>query len=35
MVSAVPIPRPRGLGLIAFGGWAAALVVLHVAGARF
>ncbi len=29
MVSALPIPRPRGLGLLAFGGWAAALVVLH------
>jgi CDP-diacylglycerol--serine O-phosphatidyltransferase len=35
MVSAVPIPRPRGLGLIAFGGWAAALMVLHIAGVRF
>jgi CDP-diacylglycerol--serine O-phosphatidyltransferase len=32
MVSAVPIPRPRGPGLVAFGGWAAALIVLHVAG---
>jgi CDP-diacylglycerol--serine O-phosphatidyltransferase len=34
MVSAVPIPRPRGLGLLAFGGWAAVLVVLHGVGAR-
>jgi CDP-diacylglycerol--serine O-phosphatidyltransferase len=33
MVAAVPIPRPRGLGLLAFGGWAAALVVLHAARA--
>lgn len=35
MVSAVPIPRPRGLGLLAFGGWAAVLVILHATGARF
>jgi phosphatidylserine synthase len=34
MVSAVPIPRPRGLGLLAFGGWAAVLVVLHGLGLR-
>jgi CDP-diacylglycerol--serine O-phosphatidyltransferase len=34
MVSALPIPRPRGLGLLAFGGWAAVLVVLHAVGAR-
>jgi len=29
MVSTLPIPRPRGLGLVAFGGWAVALVILH------
>jgi CDP-diacylglycerol--serine O-phosphatidyltransferase len=34
MVSAVSLPRPRGLGLLAFAGWAAALVVLHTAIAR-
>jgi CDP-diacylglycerol--serine O-phosphatidyltransferase len=31
MVSNLPVPRPRGLRLVAFGGWAAALVVGHVA----
>lgn len=31
MVSSLPVPRPRGLGLLAFGGWAAALVALHAA----
>lgn len=34
MVSALPIPRPRGLGLLAFGGWAAILVLLHAVAAR-
>ena len=31
MVSSFRIPRPRGLRLVAFGGWAAALVIGHVA----
>jgi len=34
MVSAMRIPRPRGLGLLAFGGWAAVLIVLHGLGLR-
>lgn len=29
MVSSVRVPRPRGLGLVAFVGWALVLVVLH------
>ncbi len=29
MVSSVPIPRPRGLGLVAFGAWGVLLVFLH------
>jgi len=29
MVSGIPIPRPRGLGLVAFGGWSTVLLILH------
>jgi CDP-diacylglycerol---serine O-phosphatidyltransferase len=33
MVSALRVPRPRGLGMAAFLGWGVTLIVLH--GARF
>ena len=29
MISPIRLPRPRGLGLVAFGGWAVLLIVLH------
>ena len=29
MIAPLPIPRPRGVGLVAFGTWAVALVLLH------
>lgn len=29
MVAPIPIPRPHGPGLVAFGAWAVALVLLH------
>ena len=29
MVSSIPVPRPRGLGLVAFGAWGVLLIALH------
>lgn len=34
MVSPLPVPRPRGAGLLAFGAWAVTLVVVHGLMAR-
>ena len=35
MVSPIPLPRPRGLGMAAFIAWAILLIALHGAQARF